>query len=382
MIIAIDGYEANTPKRVGIGRYAFETLQAIYALKTTDAKYQDCIFRIYLPYAPLPGMPKETKWWQYRVVGPRKLWTFIGLPLAIKRDSPAADVVFSPTHYIPRFISNPRAMAIMDLSYLSYPELFRAKDLHQLRSWTRYAADHAKAIFTISEFSKNAIIDTYQVPESHVTVTYPGLTQSMVNREPMSISEKYHISKYYILSVGTIQPRKNYIRLIEAFAQFLKTNKQRFGLIDLVIVGKKGWIIEDIMLAPKKYGVSDRVRFLNFVPDDDLPALYTNALCFALPSLYEGFGLPVLEAMAQGCPVVVSNTSSLPEIAGKAGIYVDPTDVKSITEGLLTAIRQRNLIQGRQRIRLGKEQVKKFTWEAAAKKTLDVLLNIGEGKRI
>lgn len=374
MIIAIDGYEANVAKRVGIGRYAYEILTNMYALlrdRYIRGELSD-VYRIYLPSAPLPDMPKASPWWQYRVVGPRKLWTFIGLPLALHKDTPKVDVVFSPTHYIPRFVSLPRVMSIMDLSYLSFPELFKPKDLHQLVRWTQYSAAHAASIFTISEFSKNAIIDTYHVPGEKVVVTYPGLS----SLTSMGTTDKYHIAKHYILSVGTIQPRKNYTRLIEAFSEFLKKNKQKFGTIDLVIVGKKGWLYEEILKAPSTYGVKDRVKFLDFVPDSDLPSLYKQALCFALPSLYEGFGLPVLEAMAQGCPVVVSSTSSLPEIAGKAGIYVTPEDIDSITKGLLTAVRQRNLIQGKTRIKKGLEQVKKFTWEEAAKGTIAVLERI------
>ena len=177
--------------------------------------------------------------------------------------------------------------------------------------------------------------------------------------------------------MGTLQPRKNYVRLIESFSQFLTFNKQQFGAIDLVVVGKKGWIYDDILAAPSRFGVADRVKFLNFGPDQELAVLYKNALCFALPSLYEGFGLPALEAMAYSVPIVISDVSSLPEIAGKAGIYVDPNDVRSITKGLLTAVRQRNLIQGKVRIRVGLEQIKKFTWETAAKKTLEVLEEIG-----
>jgi len=278
-------------------------------------------------------------------------------------------------------------MAIMDLSFLSYPELFRPKDLHQLVHWTAYGAKHADAIFTISEFSRNAILDRYRVPSTKVTVTYPGLNIPMISHDqkrPVSevstLTKKYDIADHYILSVGTIQPRKNYTRLIEAFSEFLKKNKQKFGVVDLVIVGKKGWLVDDIITAPKKYGVEDRVKFLESVPDADLPGLYSHALTFALPSLYEGFGLPVLEAMAYGCPVVVSDVSSLPEIAGKAGVYVHPENVADIARGLLASVRERNLMQGRLRIKRGYEQVKKFSWEEAGKKTLAILEKIALDK--
>jgi len=260
-------------------------------------------------------------------------------------------------------------MAIMDLSYLKFPGMFKPKDLYQLREWTAYSANRAAKIFTISEASKNDIIKWYHVPERNIVVTYPGFH--------MSDPKKPVGEKNYILSVGTLQPRKNYVRLIEAFGIFLKKNKQKFSDLKLLIIGKKGWLYEDIFEAPKKFGVQDRVKFLDFVPDADLPAYYRNALCFALPSLYEGFGLPVVEAMSYGCPVVVSNVSSLPEIAGKAAVYVDPGSAGSIAEGILTAVRQRNLIQGKNRIKAGETQVKKFTWQKAAKQALEVLEKVG-----
>jgi glycosyltransferase involved in cell wall biosynthesis len=194
------------------------------------------------------------------------------------------------------------------------------------------------------------------------------------------VLDKYTLSAHYILSVGTIQPRKNYARLIEAFSIFLKKNKQRFRKIELVIVGKRGWLYDDILQAPAKFGIKTHVRFLQFVPDDELRALYKNALCFALPSLYEGFGLPVLEAMANSCPVVVSRSSSLPEIAADAGIYVDPEDVSDIAKGLLTAVRQRNLKQGKSRVKKGRARAREFTWERTARETLKVLEEVGEKK--
>jgi len=374
MIIAIDGYEANVRQRVGIGRYSYDILSNIYTILThlNGNGYQ---IRVYLPSNPLPDMPKETSWWKYCVRGPTTLWTFIGLPLALMQDQPRADVVFSPTHYVPRFISIPRVMSIMDTSYLEFPEMFRTRDLYQLIHWTKYAAIHAKRIFTISSFSKNAIIKAYKVPQGKVIVTYPGF--SMTKSTSEDIFKKYQISKHFILSVGTIQPRKNYVRLIEAFGKFLSLNKQKFGEIQLIIIGKKGWLYDQILDAPTRLGLTDKVKFLHNVPDGDLPSFYRNALSFALPSLYEGFGLPVLEAMSYKCPVVVSDVSSLPEIAGAAGVYVDPKNVNSIAQGLLTAVRQRNLIQGKIRIQKGVNQAKLFTWEKAAKQTLEVLTEVG-----
>jgi glycosyltransferase involved in cell wall biosynthesis len=374
MIIAIDGYEANVDKRVGIGRYAYEILQGMYKEVRDHTHIQ---FRIYLHEKPKLDMPKETYWWQYRVVRPRRFWTFLGLPLWLTMDHPKADVVFSPTHYIPRFTGIPKVMSIMDLSYLNYPQLFRKKDLHQLVHWTAYSVSHASRVFTISEFSKHAIIEAYHIPKDRVIVTYPGFSMDTptMNQE---IHKKYKCKPSYILSVGTIQPRKNYTLLIEAFAKYCKnTNNNQ---TDLLIVGKKGWLYDQILNAPKTFGIEERVKFLSFVPDSDLPSLYAKAECFCLPSLYEGFGLPVLEAMAAGCPVVVSNSSSLPEIAGKAGIYVDPQDVDSIAKGIDTAIKEKDTPKGKERIQLGYGQTKKFTWERAAKETLRVLTEVAHNK--
>ncbi|HLD24583.1 MAG TPA: glycosyltransferase family 1 protein [Patescibacteria group bacterium] len=353
MKLAIDGYEANSQQRVGIGRYAAELLRHM-------AKINQSTVDVYLPDSVKPHMPHETATWKYHIVGPKPFWTFVGFPLALMRSY--HDVVFSPTHYIPRWVSMPRVMAIMDVSYLKYPELFRPQDLHKLVNWTVYSVRHAVRIITISEFSKNAIIEAYGVPKSRVVVAYPGLSM----RQTTKSSKKRGTP--YILSVGTLQPRKNFVRLIEAFAT-LDDKK-----IELVIVGKKGWMYDDILNAPNRYGVSDRVRFLDFVPDDELPSLYNSAACFALPSLYEGFGLPVLEAMSYGVPVVVSTSSSLPEIAGEAGIYVDPEDVSNIAKGLTQALTENNV----ERIKTGKERVKIFTWDKAAEKVMKVLEEVAK----
>lgn len=365
MRLAIDGYEANAQIRVGVGRYAFELIAKIAKMQQGSRRVFDEV-TVYLPEPKRPHMPEASRYFTYKVCFPKKLWTFIGFPLALVTSAKKPDVVFSPTHYLPRFVNIPRVIAVMDVSYLSYPELFRREDLHKLIHWTAYSVRHAARIITISEFSKRAIIEAYHVPADRVTVAYPALTDWQ-NKLPMATTETTrNTERRYILTVGTLQPRKNFTRLIEAFSKLNETD------ISLVIVGKKGWLYEEILAAPKRFGVEHRVKFMDFVPDDELPELYKNAACFVLPSLYEGFGLPVLEAMSYGIPVVVSNVSSLPEIAGDAGIYVEPENVESITRGLETALTEKSADRTK-RITGGKKRAAEFTWERAADQVMRVL---------
>ncbi len=373
MHIAIDGYEANIPRRVGIGRYAYEILHAMYAITARKKEFERNTFTVYVPTPPLPDLPGETPWWRYRLAKPKSLWTFFGLPAALTADTSRADVVFSPTHYVPRFVDMPKVMAIMDLSYLVYPQMFRKQDLHKLTHWTAYSTRHAQRILTISEHSKDAIIHAYHIQNERVVVTYPGVTMQQATSRESDVKKKYALPERYILAVGTLQPRKNYVRLIEAFAILTSSLPD----VRLVIVGKKGWLYQEILDAPKKFGIADRVMFLHDVTDIELPVLYANAQCFVLVSLYEGFGFPVLEAMHAKCPVVASDVSSLPEVVGDAGILVDPENVRSIAEGIARALTP----QARDLVKKGLLQVKKFSWEKAARQTLAVLEEVGRSEK-
>ncbi len=358
MLIAIDGNEANVSKRVGSNIYSFELLQALSQLKANVV--------VYLKAEPLKDMPKETKQWRYRVVGPRKFWTQIGLPLDLCLRSSKPDVFFTPGHYLPRWSPCPTIVSIMDLSYIHFPEMFRKRDLYQLQRWTARSVKKAKKILTISQASKNAIISHYQLKPERVIVTYPGF--KMTKSKKKTNLKKYGVEGDFILFVGTLQPRKNLDKLIEAFSQLKDRN------LKLVIVGKKGWLYEEIFAQVKKMDLEKRVIFTGYVPDEDLPVFYQKAKCFVLVSLYEGFGLPVLEAMAHGCPVVVSNVSSLPEVVGDAGILVDPKKTKEITQGIEKAIEKRKEL-----IEKGKQQAKKFSWEKTARETLKVIKEVAHG---
>ncbi|QQG40432.1 MAG: glycosyltransferase family 4 protein [Candidatus Levyibacteriota bacterium] len=359
MLIGIDGNEANVERRVGISEYSFELLKKFEEFQISNFKFQ-----IYLKNYPLIYLPKEHDGWKYKVIGPKKLWTQIALPFDLYFHKPRPDVFFSPTHYAPRFSPVPTVISIMDLSYIRFPEMFKKSDLYQLRNWTSYSVNKAKKIFTISQASKNDIIKLYGISEGKVIVTYPGVRHKTAMQNS-KIKEKYGIKEDYILFVGTLQPRKNIVRLIEAFSKIQDKD------IDLVIVGKKGWMYEDILQAPKKYNVENRVKFLEFVSNEELQEFYKHAVCFILPSLYEGFGLPILEAMQYGCPVITSNVSSLPEAGGEAAIYVNPEDVDDMAKKIEMVISNKK-IQEELREK-GYKQAKKFSWERAAKETLKVL---------
>ncbi len=390
MTIGINGYEAvisrfgydlktGLPRRVGSGEYCFELL---INLNKIDKKNK---YIIYLPQNPTYDLPKESSNWHYRIVKPKKMWTLVGLSLEflLRRSKP--DVFLSPTHYLPIFSPRRSVISILDVSYIRFPELFKKSDLNQLTKWTSYSVKKAKGVFTISKSSKDDIIKEYRIPGYKIAVTYPGIRKETNDKKPASprlsarlargeheismkdLEQKYRIKGNYILFVGTLQPRKNIIRLIEAFSR-LKNDPE------LVIIGKKGWLYEDILEAPRKFSVEDRVKFLDFIPNSELPAFYKNAICFVLPSLYEGFGLPVLEAMRYGCPVIVSNVSSLPEVGGDAVLYVDPLSADDIAKKLELLVGDEDL--RKKLIKKGYEQVKKFSWEKTAKDTLNALVKI------
>jgi len=357
------GYDKNTglPLRVGSAEFAFRLIKEF-------AKNNDHNFFIYTPVEPSKDLPRETNSFKYIVFKSKKLWTMLGLSKKIYKDKNNLDVFFSPTHYLPLFSVVPSVVSIFDLSYLKYPELFKKKDLYQLKIWGRYSIKRAKAVITISESSKNAIIEEYKLASDKVHVVYPGIKELINNREinMTDLQKKYGIKKNFILFVGTIQPRKNIARMVEAISQIPE--------LELIVVGKKGWQYEGILDSPRKFGVENRVKFLEFVPDEELSELYKNAICFVLPSLYEGFGLPILEAMKYGCPVVTSNTSSLPEAGGDAALYFDPEDSSDIAEKIKKLLSDDKLREDM--IEKGYKQAKKFSWEKAAKETLHVLKEV------
>jgi len=372
MLIGIDGNEANQESRVGIGRYGLELISQFYKYLIPNIKFQ-----IYLKNKPEDHMPKEKDGWEYRIVGPNPFWTQIGLPLNLFLDKNRPDIFWTPTHYAPRFCPCPSVVSIMDTSYLHYPEMFRKRDLYQLRNWTSYSVNNAAKILTISKASRTDIIRFYKVDPEKIEVTYPGIVMSK-NVLADQIFSKYGIKPNFILYVGTIQPRKNLVRLIEAYQILL--SKQSKMDNQLVIVGKKGWLYEEIFKRVKELGLEGRVVFTGFVPDEELSTFYSEAKLITLVSLYEGFGLPPLEAMSYKTPAVVSDVSSLPEIVGDAGILVNPEDSASIALGIDKVLSMSESDYNKKG-ELAKAQAAKFNWEKTARETLEILNKVVGNKK-
>ncbi len=370
------GYDSNgLPNRVGSSLVAFEWLSELEKL---DKKNQ---YTIYLPVEPTRDMPKERDGWQYDILPSRPLWTIFALSPAIRKEK--FDIFFSPTHYGPLFIQTPQVISVLDISYKYFPELFKKKDLFQLNVWGGHSIRSARKIITISRSSKSDIIRKYGISEAKVEVAYLGVREVLSSKykvSSMKTLEKHGVKKPYILFVGTLQPRKNIVRLVEAFSRVVHPRGESAPTsgvgknLTLVIVGRRGWKYEEILDAPKRYGVEDRVRFLESVSDEELPAFYESAELFVLPSLYEGFGLPILEAMKYGCPVLASNVSSLPEAGGEAAVYFDPENVDEIARKIDEVLSDKELRDNM--IKKGREQVKKFSWEKSARQVLKVLESV------
>lgn len=373
MRIWIDGYEANVPQRLGSSRVAFNLIKT---LEKIDKKNE---YTILLPSAKMDDLPDERTGWRYQYLRPNKFKTWLAIPWALFTARQKPDLFFSPTHYGPGFSPVKRVITIFDLSFLRFRDYFNPRDLWQLKLWTKISVMNASHIITISKSSMEDIQNFYGVDKKKITLAYPGYDESLFRpifdtSKIQGIKDKYGIEGEYAVYMGTIQPRKNLIRLIEAFKSIEN--------LKLVIVGKtkglgrQGWMYEDILNKPKELGIVEKVIFTGFAPDEDLPYLLSGAKVFVWPSLWEGFGIPVIEAMACGTPAIVSNVSSLPEIVGEAGIAVDPYSVEQI-ERAIRSVAFDNRFRNR-KSKEGLKQVEKFSWEKMAKTVLKTFKEVNE----
>jgi glycosyltransferase involved in cell wall biosynthesis len=279
------------------------------------------------------------------------------------------------TYVAPPISPCPAVVTVHDISYRLYPQYFPARVRWMLSLLVPFSMRRAEKVITVSHSARRDILTHYDVPASKVVVTYEAAAphfRPVENREAFSpVKARYGIEADFVLSVGNLQPRKNIRRLIEAYARIPAGLRNRYKL---VIVGQALWQHSDIYHAVAERGLLAHVIFTGYVPEPDLVLLYNAASLFAYPSLYEGFGLPVLEAMACGTPVVTSCVSSLPEIAGDAALLVDPGDVDAIAEAMATVLSEPELAQCLSAA--GLQRASSFSWERMALETLKVYADV------
>lgn len=305
-----------------------------------------------------PSLPGTRKIWRY--------WKLLNYTAGIKEIDP--DVIYAPS-YLPPRLKGPIVPVIHDLSHIRHPEVHPADRLRRMQKLDKLIAT-APAILTVSEFSKSEIVEIYGVPSGSVFVASPGVSSvfhPVVKDCVSSVLARYELkNSQYFLSIGTLEPRKNIRTLIDAYKALPAAIRDR---VPLVIGGGKGW--GDPGMPPKDDELfrSGQLRLLGYVPLSDMPALYTGALAFCYPSIYEGFGMPVVEALACGTSVIASNAASLPEAAGNCGRLIDPKDHLAWSEALREAIdnSEARASQGE----IGQRHAARFTWETTAKRTID-----------
>lgn len=362
-VIAID-YTPAYEQTAGIGRYVRDLVAAL-AREDDQTAYH--LFVAGTQQQTLPPPPGPNFAWKPTRVTPRwlaRIWHRLHVPLPVEFFTGRVDLYHATDFVLPPMRTATRTiLQVHDLSFVRVPDAAAPRLKAYLDRIVPVSVHRADHVLADSQATKDDLLELYGVSPDKVTVLYGGVDsrfqpvsdQAVIGR----IRQKYRIQDApFALSVGTVQPRKNYRRLIQALAQ-------QDGL-NLVIAGGAGWLADPIYQAVEETKMESRVQFIGFVDDVDLPALYSAAACFAFPSLYEGFGLPVLEAMACGVPVITSNSSSLPEAGGDAALLVDPYDVAAISDALGHIMQ--DTTRRETMIHRGFQHVQQFTWTESARK--------------
>jgi glycosyltransferase involved in cell wall biosynthesis len=306
----------------------------------------------------------------------RILWEYTSLPGLLQKEQ--IDIFWGPSNFLPSRKVCKYVVTIHDLSSFTYAHTYPWLRRQYYQYIIKQAVKRADLIITDSEFSRQDIINAFSVPEQAVKVIYCGIDdifQSIeLSDKLLQIRSKYGLPNEFIFTLGVIEPKKNTDRLIQAYAGLIQ---KHHDLPKLVIGGSKkyGWKNRKIFELVDRFKLKDSVIFTGFIEHVDLPVMYSIAKLFILPSLFEGFGLPVIEAMACGTPVITSNTSSLPEIAGDAAVLINPYDTAEISQAIIKVISDKTL-QNEMRAK-GLINAKRFSWSASARELLSVFEQVG-----
>lgn len=357
LTIAVDASRTTAAQRTGTENYALQLIRAMLAL---DSPHRLVLYFRDEPPADL--FPAADK----RVIPWPRLWTHSRFAAALWQDRP--DFTFVPSHVLPLSFPGPAAVTVHDLGYVYFPGTHPGLSRRYLDWSTRHNVRRAARILADSLATANDIAAHYRIPESKITLVYPGVDEALAPvRDPSvlaTLRARYNLPKRYLLFVGTLQPRKNIARIVQAYGRWrVAQGKTDVGL---VLAGPQGWLYDASWTAG-----AEGVVLTGYVDDADVAALYSGAEALLFPSLHEGFGFPVLEAMRCGTPVITSATSSLPEVAGPAALLVNPRDVGAIAVGIEQIMSDSALRDNL--IARGFAQAGRFTWRRAAEQALEAM---------
>lgn len=364
MIIGIDASRTTTGQRTGTEAYATFLLQALIPLALAHHHRVRLYFNQPPPSELFAAFPAA----EHVAIPFPRLWTHARLADELRQHPP--DVFFTPAHVIPFSYFGPSVATVHDLGYHHFPEAHPWRQLAYLRWSTRHNGRRARRVIADSEATKQDLIQLDGIPADKIDVIYPGVDptlQPVTDQGVMTaVCHKYAITQPYLLYLSTLQPRKNLVRLIQAYAASGLPHQ-------LVLAGKTGWLAQPILevIGEQSSVIGEKIVVTGFVDEADKAALLSGATVVLYPSLYEGFGFPVLEAQACGTAVLTANTSSLPEVAGDAALLVDPLDTAAITQGMQRLVQDEPFRQ--ELVQRGFENVKKFSWEETAVRLLQTL---------
>jgi Glycosyltransferase len=364
--IAIDAHSIGT-RLGGNESYAANLIEALAQIDSVNR------YTLYVTTAEAIDRYRQ-RWPNFLVRSTRPHTPLIRIPLILSAELRKNPVdVLHVQFTAPPFCPCPFVVSVHDLSFEHLPQTFHRRSRTQLRLTVRHSVRRAARVLTLSEHTRNDVIETYGIAGPMIEVipiaASPKFQPVRDDKELQRVRHTYRITSDYILSVGSIQPRKNLVRLVRSYT-LLRDKLGADKLPKLVFVGKRAWLYDETLRALEDASLGDSVILTGYVPESDLPALYSGATCFVYPSIFEGFGLPPLEAMQCGTPVIIGNRTSLPEVVGDAAFAVDPFDVNAIA-GAIEQILNKPALRDELRVR-GLERAKMFDWHETARRTLRV----------
>ncbi len=353
MRIAIDASRCTVPRPTGTEHYALQLIR--HLIRANDQRPHPHQLTLYFRDAPAPDLFPASPHVQMRVIPFRRLWTHLRFAAALWQDRP--DWTFVPAHTLPFAFPGRAMLTVHDLGYIWFPQAHRTAQRLYLDLTTRYSARRAHLVLADSAATRDDLIRVYHTPAEKIHVIYPGVEPPPLH--PVDLHAVYGIPARYFLFIGTLQPRKNVARLVQAHQRYCQQTGDDAAL---VLAGGKGWLYDERWVEN-----AEGVIITGYIDEQHKGALLAGALALVMPSLYEGFGFPVLEAMHCGAPVIASRTSSLPELVGEAGLLVNPLDVEDIARAMQQIIEPAT----RQRlIAAGHNQAQRFTWAASAQQVM------------